>query len=60
MDITAPQPTKRALVVRDVRTDCFVMDDASAIERAKQFLDGGDIEVWCGDRLVIRLKHEPE
>jgi hypothetical protein len=32
-------------------------DDAQAIERAKRLLDGRDIEIWCGDRLVTRLQH---
>ena len=30
-------------------------DDAQAVERAKRLLDGCDIEIWSGDRLVIRL-----
>jgi hypothetical protein len=34
-------------------------DDAKAIEEAKRLLDGCDIELWCGTRLVIRLTHEP-
>jgi hypothetical protein len=37
-------------------------DDTGAIERAKRLLDGRDIEVWCGPRLVARLpqKTPPE
>jgi hypothetical protein len=34
-------------------------DDGEAISRAKQLLDGHDIEVWCADRLVIHLKRKP-
>ena len=30
-------------------------DDKEAVAEAKQLLDGHDIEVWSGDRLVIRL-----
>ena len=36
-------------------------DDAEATERAKRILDGllGELHVvlWCGGRLVVRLKH---
>jgi|SRR6267378_5359592 len=31
-------------------------DDAEAIEKAKRLVHGHDVELWCGDRLVIRLK----
>jgi hypothetical protein len=31
-------------------------DDAEAIERAERLVDRQDVELWCGDRLVIRLK----
>jgi hypothetical protein len=31
-------------------------DDGEAVAKAKQLLDGHDIEVWCADRLVIHLK----
>jgi hypothetical protein len=31
-------------------------DDAEAIERAKPLVDGDDIELWSGDRLVTRLE----
>ena len=30
-------------------------DDASAIELAKRMLDGHDIELWSGGRLIARL-----
>ncbi len=35
-------------------------DDAEAVERAKGYLDGCDIELWCGDRFVMLLIHEPK
>jgi hypothetical protein len=31
-------------------------DDAEAIDKAKPFVDGHDIELWNGDRLVTRLE----
>jgi hypothetical protein len=31
-------------------------DDAEAIERAKQLVVDHDVELWSGDRLVVRLK----
>jgi hypothetical protein len=34
--------------------------DDQAIERAKGLLDAHDIEVWCGDRLVIHLKRKSQ
>jgi hypothetical protein len=30
-------------------------DDAEAIEKAKRLIDGSDIELWSGERLVIRI-----
>jgi hypothetical protein len=35
-------------------------NDAIAIEKAKRLLDGHDIELWSGTRLVIALKHDPK
>jgi hypothetical protein len=35
-------------------------DDLEAIEKAKRFVDGHDIELWSGDRFVIRLIHNPK
>jgi hypothetical protein len=29
--------------------------DSAAIETAEQFIDGHDLEVWQGDRFIIRL-----
>ena len=34
-------------------------DDAEAIEKAKRLVDVCDVELWSGDRLVIRLNHAP-
>lgn len=34
-------------------------DDEEAIVKAQSFLDGHDIELWTGPRLVTRLKHQP-
>ena len=35
-------------------------DDAEAIEKAKRLVDGHDVELWSGPRLVIRLSHKPK
>jgi hypothetical protein len=35
-------------------------DDAEAIEKAQRFVDGHDIELWSGDRLIIRLVPKPK
>jgi hypothetical protein len=32
-------------------------NDAEAIETAKRLVLPNDIELWCGDRLVIRLSY---
>lgn len=46
---------------RLVGSRAFVCDsDADATVWAKQLVDGHDIELWSGDRLVIRLEHKPE
>jgi hypothetical protein len=34
-------------------------DDGEAIELAKRLVDGHDIELWNGDRLVTRLNKLP-
>jgi hypothetical protein len=31
-------------------------DDAEAIDKAKRLVDGHDVELWSGERLVTRLK----
>ncbi len=38
--------------------DC--LDDKAAIESAKQFVDGHDVELWQEDRCVARLNRKPE
>jgi hypothetical protein len=35
-------------------------DDAAAVETAKQFIDGKDIELWQSNRKVAAFEHEPE
>jgi hypothetical protein len=34
--------------------------DDLAIEWAKRLVDGHDVELWSGDRMVARLKHTSE
>ena len=34
-------------------------DDAEAIEQAKRLVVSHDVELWSGDRLVIRLRASP-
>jgi hypothetical protein len=35
-------------------------DDAEAITKAKRLVDGHDIELWSGSRLVVRLSKSGE
>jgi 23S rRNA G2069 N7-methylase RlmK/C1962 C5-methylase RlmI len=35
-------------------------DDAAAVETAKQFIDGKDIELWQSNRKVAAFEREPE
>jgi hypothetical protein len=35
-------------------------DDDAAKERAKQLVDGHDVELWQGERKVTAFKHKPE
>jgi hypothetical protein len=42
-------------IYRTVPLDC--VDDAEAVERAKQLLDGHDIELWQLDRKIAMLDH---
>ena len=44
--------------LKTIRLDC--PDDASAVESAKQFIDGLDIELWQLDRKVATFAHKPE
>jgi hypothetical protein len=39
--------------LKAVELDCA--SDSAAIESAKRFIDGLDVEVWQGDRFIIRL-----
>jgi hypothetical protein len=32
-------------------------DDAEAIEKAERLVDGHDVELWSGPRLVARISH---
>ena len=40
---------------RAVSHEMVCREDGEAVARAKRLIDGHDIEVWSGDRLVIRL-----
>jgi hypothetical protein len=33
-------------------------EDSEAIEQGKKLLDGHDIEVWQGERVVVKLFHK--
>jgi hypothetical protein len=33
-------------------------DDQEAIQKAVQFIDGQDVELWIGARLVARFPHD--
>jgi hypothetical protein len=35
-------------------------NDSEAIKMAKHLIDGHNVELWCGDRFVIQIVHEPE
>jgi hypothetical protein len=35
-------------------------DDSEAIVWAKQLVDGHDIELWSGERFVVKLKHQEQ
>jgi hypothetical protein len=43
---------------RAVPLDCA--DDTEAMERAKQLLDGHDIELWQRDRKIARFDQKPK
>ena len=38
--------------------DC--KDDEAAIEAARQFVDGHDVEVWQQNRRITRLERKPK
>ena len=33
-------------------------DDVEAIIKAKRLVDGHDVELWSGERMVVRLEHK--
>jgi hypothetical protein len=35
-------------------------DDGEALAKDKRLVDGHDVELWSGARLVIRISHEPK
>jgi hypothetical protein len=35
-------------------------DDTEATEKAKQLVVGHAVELWCGERLVMRLARKPK
>jgi hypothetical protein len=43
--------------VRFVGLSCS--GDDEAIEQARSLLDNQDIELWSGDRFIVRLEHKP-
>lgn len=38
--------------------DC--KDDEAAVEAARQYVNGCDVEVWHQNRRITRLEHKPE
>jgi hypothetical protein len=44
--------------VRAIHLDC--PNDDAAIESAKQFVNGHDIELWQRDRIIGKFDREPE
>ena len=42
------------LFVKSIDLDC--VDDAAAIENAKQLVDGQDVELWQRDRRIQKFK----
>jgi hypothetical protein len=44
--------------INAVQLDCA--DDKAAIESAKQFILDHDVELWSGDRFIIRLVPKPQ
>jgi hypothetical protein len=68
---TTPQPT--TLRQHGLNLSCFGFAEVSeyrayvigedghiATVWAKQLVDGHDVELWSGDRFVIRIDHKPE
>ena len=44
--------------VRFVGLSCS--DDAEAIEQARRLIEDQDIELWSGERFIIRLLRKPD
>jgi hypothetical protein len=44
--------------VRAIQLDC--PDDNAAIESAKQFIDGFDLELWQRDRRIAAFDRKPK
>ena len=42
------------------RIELDVADDNAAIEHAKQYIDGRDIELWQRDRRIARFDSRPK
>jgi hypothetical protein len=40
------------------RIDFEADDDAAALQHARQYVDGHDVEVWMRDRVVGKLPHK--
>jgi hypothetical protein len=38
----------------------FCSDDAEAIEQARRLIEDQDIELWSGERFIIRLLKKPD
>jgi hypothetical protein len=34
--------------------------DKEAVETAKRLVDGHDVELWSGERFVLKLRRKPE
>jgi hypothetical protein len=42
----------RIISAKEIRAD----SDEEALDTARQFVDGRDVEIWCGQRKIGRLK----
>jgi hypothetical protein len=43
--------------IEAIDLDC--VNDAAAVESSRRLLDGNDVEVWQGGRMVSRLDRKP-
>ena len=39
-----------------IHMDCI--DDEAAISSAERLVDGHDVELWSGERFVVKLDHQ--